>query len=76
MVYMVVGHDGPRPLAAGTLNSFPASVQVKPGDVLGLNSGSPAQTACGFQAAGDSHLYTPTGGDPSTQSRRLKLKKR
>ena len=59
MVYMIVGHDGPRPLAAGTLNSFPASVQVKPGDVLGLNSGSPAQTACGFLAAGDSHLFRP-----------------
>ncbi len=55
--YMVVGHDGPRPLAAGTLNNFPASIPVKPGDVLGLNLASPAQTACVFPAPGDSSLF-------------------
>lgn len=28
--YMVVGHDGPRPIAASTVNTFPTSVAVKP----------------------------------------------
>ena len=37
-VYMVVGHDGPRDLTGGGLNTFPANIQVKVGDVLGLNS--------------------------------------
>jgi hypothetical protein len=36
--YMAIAHDGPRALAAGTLNEFPTSIPVKPGDVLGLNS--------------------------------------
>jgi hypothetical protein len=38
--YTVVGHDGPRPLDDNELNTFPASVPVKPGDVLGLHTGS------------------------------------
>jgi hypothetical protein len=55
--YMVVGHDGPRPIAASTVNTFPASVAVKPGDVLGLNSASPASTGCVFSAPDDSYLF-------------------
>jgi len=31
----VVGHDGPRNLNPGTLKTFPTSVAVQPGDVLG-----------------------------------------
>jgi len=54
--YMVVAHDGPRNLAQGTLNGFPASIPVKPGDVLGLNSQSPVDTACAFLALGESPL--------------------
>jgi hypothetical protein len=54
--YTAVGHDGPRPLAARTLNTFPARIPVKPGDVLGVNSASPAYTACIFGAPGDSVL--------------------
>jgi hypothetical protein len=57
--YMVVGHDGPRPLAASTLNTFPASVPVKPGDVLGLNRASPNTTACFFVVPGESYLFSP-----------------
>ena len=54
--YMVVGHDGPRPLTPGTLNTFPANVPVEPGDVLGVNSAVPAMTACSFFASGESRL--------------------
>jgi hypothetical protein len=59
-VYQVVGHDGPRPLAIGLLNTFPASVPVKPGDVLGLNQAGPPGpqfgTACRFDVPGESFL--------------------
>lgn len=47
--YSVVGHDGPRSLTAGTLNTFPASVPVQPGDVLGVTQ-IPGSTACLFAA--------------------------
>jgi hypothetical protein len=57
--YMAVGHDGPRPLAASTLNTFPASVPVKPGDVLGLNRASPNITACFILVPGESYLFRP-----------------
>jgi hypothetical protein len=46
--YMVVGHDGPRDLTAGALNTFPAKIPVQPGDVIGINSAVPAATACTF----------------------------
>jgi hypothetical protein len=53
--YEVVGHDGPHPLAANLLNTFPASIPVKPGDILGLHSGGAASTACYFSAPGESY---------------------
>lgn len=52
--FQVVGHDGPRQLAGGLLNTFPASIPVKPGDILGLNQASGANTACDFDVAGES----------------------
>jgi hypothetical protein len=57
--YIAVGHDGPRPLAAGTLNTFPASIPVKPGDVLGLNRASPNITACFILVPGETYLFSP-----------------
>ena len=54
--YTAVGHDGPRGLARGVLNTFPASIAVKPGDVLGLNLASPTATGCGFSAIGETNL--------------------
>jgi hypothetical protein len=54
--YAVVGHEGPRAPAPAVLNGFPASIPVKPGDVLGLNTASPGGSACSFFAAGDSYL--------------------
>jgi hypothetical protein len=58
LTYAAVGHDGPRGLARGTLNTFPTSIAVKPGDVLGLNLASPVATGCAFAtAAADSNLF-------------------
>jgi hypothetical protein len=38
--YKVVGLDGPRNLAGGLLNTFPVSIPVQTGDLIGLNGGS------------------------------------
>jgi hypothetical protein len=55
--YMVVGHDGPRALTGGALNTFPASIQVRRGDVLGLHHSQPSMTTCPyFFAPGDQIL--------------------
>jgi hypothetical protein len=56
--YMAVGHDGPRALAPGTVNTFPASIAVKPGDVLGVNNvnAGTVNNACYFAALGESFL--------------------
>jgi hypothetical protein len=60
--YLVVGHSGPRPMASG-LNTFPASVAVKSGDVLGLsiNDGSAMGSTCNFSAPGDRYLSLQGG---------------
>jgi hypothetical protein len=55
--YKVVAHDGPRPLTGGALNTFPASIQVRPGDVLGLHHSQGMFTICPyFFAPGDQIL--------------------
>ena len=55
IVYTVVGHDGPRNLTGGALNTFQTSIPVQPGDVLGINSQNAATVpnACLFSAPGD-----------------------
>jgi Ca2+-binding RTX toxin-like protein len=55
LTYTVVGHDGPRNLTGGALNTFQTSIPVQPGDVLGINSQNAATVpnACLFSAAGD-----------------------
>jgi hypothetical protein len=72
--YMVVGHDGPRNLTSGALNTFPASIPVKAGDILGLHSGGggpdcvsdvPEDTALLFSgdlADGASGAFSPDPG--------------
>jgi hypothetical protein len=41
-VYLVVGRDGPHPLnAAGGLNTFPANIPVRPGDLIGVTVPDP-----------------------------------
>jgi hypothetical protein len=53
--YQVVGHDGPRPLAGGQLNTFPVGIPVRPGDILGLNTSG--TNGCG--GGGGTHLIHP-----------------
>ncbi len=60
--YMVVGHDGPRSLTGGALNTFAGiSIPVKPGDLIGINSGSGTMTACIFDVLGETYWYTSPG---------------
>jgi hypothetical protein len=56
--YSVVGHDGPQPLTENTLNTFAASIAVKAGDVVGMDTPSTGSDAtyCDFPVIGDSYL--------------------
>jgi hypothetical protein len=55
--YAVVGHDGPRSLTGGAVNTFPASIGVQPGDVIGLFfSVTPPAKAWFFAVPGDAFL--------------------
>lgn len=60
--YTVEGNDGPRALTPNTVNSFPANVPVKKGDLIGLNSnvGSPN---CSFVVTGDQYFRTTAASD-------------
>jgi hypothetical protein len=59
--YMVVGHDGPRPLQASALNTFTTAIPVQSGDVIGLHYGeTSALTACNFDAT---DTYLERSGD-------------
>ncbi len=52
--YLGVSHDGPHPLNPSRVNSFQVNLEVKPGDVLGLDSsGTNFPTACGFVVTGE-----------------------
>ena len=54
-IYLQVGHDGPRPLQSGIVNTFSTSLPVQSGDLLGMNPQSPSTVACTFPGtAGDS----------------------
>ena len=48
--YLAVGHDGPRTLTPSALNTFPANIPVKPGDVLGEHTVT-GNVGCMFNAA-------------------------
>lgn len=53
-IFRVIGRSGPHTLSSG-LNTFPASVPVSSGDLLGFNvNGAP--NACNFDVPGDSVL--------------------
>ena len=54
LTYRVVAHDGPRPLASGSVNTFPVNIGVLPGDLIGLNSANApsASNACVFSDPG------------------------
>lgn len=59
--YTLVGHDGPRTLSPSALNTFPASVPVKAGDILGLHSDGSVSACLSAMTPGDSLL--DRGGD-------------
>lgn len=46
--YLVVGHDGPRPLSPSTLNTFAVNVPVQAGDILGISVAPGGTTSCSF----------------------------
>jgi hypothetical protein len=58
--YSVVGHDGPQGLTGGGTagNTFPANIQVKLGDIVGINSANAAtvNNGCSFTVAGNNSL--------------------
>jgi hypothetical protein len=58
--YLVVGHDGPRPLTPNALNTFPVSIPVQAGDIVGMAVPAGAPSTCAFYTgqAGDTIGYT------------------
>ena len=54
--YTQVGHDGPRTLTPSFLNTFPTSIPVKPGDILGFHSGASVSACLSAITTGDSAL--------------------
>jgi hypothetical protein len=61
--FTATAHDGPRPLAPGQLNTFPVSLQVHPGDFIGLNSANAAEVsnACFYPTSQNGDVYGRTG---------------
>lgn len=60
LTYKVVGEDRRDNLAPGVLNTFPTNIEVKAGDVLGLNS-LDTGAGCVFPAPGETPYFS--GGD-------------
>lgn len=57
--YEVVGHDGPRSPVPSSLNTYETSIDVLPGDVLGLTpltASAGESVACVFDAPGETQL--------------------
>jgi hypothetical protein len=57
--YKAVGHDGPRNLAGGLLNTFTTSIPVQAGDIIGMN-GTSANIL--NSAPGDAFVSKPSPG--------------
>jgi len=63
-IYSVVGHDGPRSITGGALNTFPTSIAVKPGDIIGLSYDvPPPQKAVLFNVPEESSFALVRAGD-------------
>jgi hypothetical protein len=58
--YEQVGHDGPRDLAPGVINTFPTNIPVKPGDFIGFH-GAATSHACAFFVGVTGEYRTRTG---------------
>jgi IPT/TIG domain/PASTA domain len=61
--FLVVAHDGPRPLTESTVNTFETNIPVQAGDLIGLTTRSPqgVQIACEFPTGslGDRVYFNP-----------------
>ena len=69
LTYKVVAHDGPRPLTPSIVNTFPTSLSVKAGDVLGNNSKSPVDNGSYFPVPGESPIsFSPGLADGQTET--------
>jgi hypothetical protein len=55
--YLAVAHDGLRTLTPSLINTFPVSIAVQPGDILGDDSSSTANfpVACLFEVPGETY---------------------
>ncbi len=64
LIFQVVGHDGPDDLVPSALNTFPASIPVQTGDLIGLNdqNDSVANNACLFETGSAEDVFA-TGMD-------------
>jgi len=60
--FMAVAHDGPHPLVPSSLslNTFAVNIPVSAGDIVGLNTGSGAATACEFD--GPNYEFVDSAG--------------
>ena len=62
--YQLVAHEGPHPVLANTVTTFPASIVVQAGDVLGLTGeGGTVSIGCSFTGPGDIGGHTPSLAD-------------
>lgn len=68
--FQVVAVDGPRPLTPGVVNTFPASIPVQAGDIIGqvLPAGALSSVICGFPTSSPGDVFSyeegnaPVGG--------------
>jgi PASTA domain/IPT/TIG domain len=63
--YLVVGRDGPRSLTGGALNTFPTSIPVQAGDLIGDNDENAdfAANACYFNTGSSSDTIVHREGN-------------
>jgi len=65
--FTAVAHNGPRALAPGTLNTFPVTIPIKSGDIIGLNSGNNASATRACEFDGPDRYFQYFGDLPDGQ---------
>lgn len=66
--FQVVAADAPRPLIPNVINTFPVSIPVQAGDVIGQHLPASSETICGFETTSPGDLAgfepgnVPVGG--------------
>lgn len=63
--FVVVGHDGPRPLSPGALNTFKTGIPVQAGDILalGAKNADTVPSAALFRTGDNADLFAEMEGD-------------